>query len=208
MKKRMLSAGLALCLILGLSLPAGAVSNGSPTFSDVPTTHWAYTAIEEMADRGVVSGIGNGKFAPDQDVTPSQFALMLGQLIYPDELDAMPAGYNWWVNAADLLMDKGVFENTTARMYYQKGIWDEEIMNAPMNRYDMAQMMYGILKAEGVDMPSESELKATASKIADYAQIPDQYACLTGSDCICKDDLRCVFLPFLFQLLTLLTLGL
>ena len=138
MKKRMLSAGLALCLILGLSLPTGAVSNGRPTFSDVPTTHWAYTAIEEMADRGVVSGIGNGKFAPDQDVTPSQFALMLGQLIYPDELDAMPAGYNWWVNAADLLMDKGVFENTTARMYYQKGIWDEEIMNAPMNRYDMA----------------------------------------------------------------------
>ena len=61
-----------------------------------------------------------------------------------------------------------------------------------MNRYDMAQTMYGLLKAEGVPMPSADELLATTQRIADFNTIPAQYTdavknmyhlgCLAGVD--------------------------
>lgn len=58
MKNRILSAALALCLCLGLAVPALAAG---PTFTDVPASHWAYDAIEDMSSRGVVAGFGNGQ---------------------------------------------------------------------------------------------------------------------------------------------------
>ena len=189
-KKRI---SLLLVAAMLISIFAGIFATTSkPTFTDVPTNHWAYDAIEDMSGRGVVSGYGNGKFGPNDNVTPAQFSIMLSRLFYNDELNAMPAGYSWWVSAANLLMDKGVFENTTAGVNCEKGIWDDDIMNAPMNRYDMAQMMYGVLKAKGVELPGESELAATVERIADYKDIPSRYVdavtamytigCLAGVD--------------------------
>ena len=66
MKNRILSAALALCLCLGLAVPALAAG---PTFTDVPASHWAYDAIEDMSSRGVVAGFGNGRFGPGVNVT-------------------------------------------------------------------------------------------------------------------------------------------
>lgn len=193
MKTNKQRISLLLAAVMLISIFAGIFATTSkPTFTDVPTNHWAYDAIEDMSGRGVVSGYGNGKFGPNDNVTPAQFSIMLSRLFYNDELNAMPAGYSWWVSAANLLMDKGVFENTTAGVNCEKGIWDDDIMNAPMNRYDMAQMMYGVLKAKGVELPGESELAATAERIADYKDIPSRYVdavtamytigCLAGVD--------------------------
>lgn len=195
MKTNKQRISLLLAAVMLISIFAGIFATTSkPTFTDVPTNHWAYDAIEDMSGRGVVSGYGNGKFGPNDNVTPAQFSIMLSRLFYNDELNAMPAGYSWWVSAANLLMDKGVFENTTAGVNCEKGIWDDDIMNAPMNRYDMAQMMYGVLKAKGVELPGESELVATAERIADYKDIPSRYVdavtamytigCLAGVDSV------------------------
>lgn len=195
MKTNKQRISLLLVAVMLISIFAGIFATTSkPTFTDVPTNHWAYDAIEDMSGRGVVSGYGNGKFGPNDNVTPAQFSIMLSRLFYNDELNAMPAGYSWWVSAANLLMDKGVFENTTAGVNCEKGIWDDDIMNAPMNRYDMAQMMYGVLKAKGVELPGESELAATAERIADYKDIPSRYVdavtamytigCLAGVDSV------------------------
>lgn len=183
---------LILSVVMMLSVSPMASATRSPTFSDVPTNHWAYAAIEDMAARGVVSGIGGGKFAPDNQVSPAQFSVMLGRLFFNDEMNTRPAGDYWWQAAAEILMDHGVLDGTTAKMYYEKGIWDEAIMNAPMNRYDMAQMMYGCLKAKNITMPSKAELDATRGKIGDYNSIPAGYVdavvtmytlgCLAGVD--------------------------
>ncbi|ERI76227.1 hypothetical protein HMPREF0239_02217 [Clostridium sp. ATCC BAA-442] len=55
MKKEVTALSLALALSLGLTAPAYAAG---ATFTDVPAEHWAYSAVEEMASRGVVSGVG------------------------------------------------------------------------------------------------------------------------------------------------------
>ena len=103
MKKRILSAALALCLCLGLAGPAWAAG---PTFTDVPASHWAYDAIEDMSSRGVVAGFGNGRFGPGVNVTTAQFSVMLARLFYNDEMSEMPADEAWFRNAITLLAGK------------------------------------------------------------------------------------------------------
>ena len=185
MKNRILSVALALCLCLGLAVPAWAAG---PTFTDVPASHWAYDAIEDMSSRGVVAGFGNGRFGPGVNVTTAQFSVMLARLFYNDEMSEMPADEAWFRNAITLLAGKGVLDNTSAALKN----YDANSVSAPMNRYDMAQTMYGLLKAEGVPMPSADELLATPQRIADFNTIPAQYTdavknmyhlgCLAGVD--------------------------
>lgn len=46
-------------------------------FKDVPETHWAYKAIEELAEMGIINGYEDGTFKPDDAVTRAEVATML-----------------------------------------------------------------------------------------------------------------------------------
>ena len=84
MKNRILSAALALCLCLGLAVPAWAAG---PAFSDVPESHWSHSYVEKAAENGWVSGVGNGLYGVDKQVTYGELALMLGRSVYPELID-------------------------------------------------------------------------------------------------------------------------
>ncbi|MBU5435328.1 CAP domain-containing protein [Pseudoflavonifractor sp. MSJ-37] len=173
MNKHILPTTLALGLCLGLMLPTAAAGQ---TFRDVPSTHWASQPIGTMAAKGIVTGIGDGRFAPGDPVSTAQFCVMVGKLFYADELSRWDGGsYTWWDKYADVLMDAGALDQTTALAYYEKGIWDEDIMNAPMSRYDMAQIMYDVLKSKGLDLPDSAKIQTAASKLADFSAVPEQY---------------------------------
>ena len=49
----------------------------SGTFKDVPAGEWYTKAVEWMAERGIVSGVGNGKFDPESPITREQMATIL-----------------------------------------------------------------------------------------------------------------------------------
>ncbi|NBI30575.1 S-layer homology domain-containing protein [Chengkuizengella marina] len=49
----------------------------TPTFSDVYKERWSYKYVEASVDAGIIEGIGNGKFAPKDNVTLQEFAKML-----------------------------------------------------------------------------------------------------------------------------------
>ena len=55
----------ALCLIVSLAAALALLAPASAaSFRDVPSTHWAYGAISEMQEAGLVNGVGNGSFDP------------------------------------------------------------------------------------------------------------------------------------------------
>ncbi|MDW7673284.1 MAG: S-layer homology domain-containing protein [Bacillota bacterium] len=65
-------------------------------FSDVPASHWASDAIAYAAANGIVVGMGDGTFAPDNKVTYAQVVTMLVRVLgYGPEADklAWPTGY-------------------------------------------------------------------------------------------------------------------
>ena len=60
----------------------GSLSNNSSVtdkndFVDIENYQWAKEAIKALADKGIVSGTGNGKFSPEQYVTREQLVKMV-----------------------------------------------------------------------------------------------------------------------------------
>jgi len=63
----------ALANLEGVDLPEVATSR----FVDVPVSTWYAPAVEWAASVGLVNGVGNGRFAPEDNITREQMALML-----------------------------------------------------------------------------------------------------------------------------------
>lgn len=86
MKKLHQLLGAILCLAALISVTAPYASAENPaSYTDVPTTHWASTYIERCVSKGIVSGMGGGKFEPDNNLTRAQFITMLVNAFYKDE---------------------------------------------------------------------------------------------------------------------------
>lgn len=49
----------------------------TPSFSDVPRSHWAYKEIMEMAEKGIIKGYDNRTFRPNNQVTRAEFAKIM-----------------------------------------------------------------------------------------------------------------------------------
>lgn len=67
----------------------------TPTFSDVGSSYWAYTAIETAYSYGVITGFPDGTFRPDRLITRGQMAKMV----------AVAAGFNDNVSIRNPLYD-------------------------------------------------------------------------------------------------------
>lgn len=76
--KRALALFLVLLLTVGL-LPAQGVTQAGERFTDTQN-HWARTAIETWAERGIVSGYG-GMFRPDAPITRAEMAQITVNLL-------------------------------------------------------------------------------------------------------------------------------
>ncbi|MDB5052642.1 MAG: glycoside hydrolase [Bacilli bacterium] len=50
-------------------------------YTDVPSNYWAYDSIAAMQQKGFISGIGNGLFAPDEPMTREQMCTLLVQAL-------------------------------------------------------------------------------------------------------------------------------
>lgn len=46
-------------------------------FHDVPKNHWSFTAVQSLAEMGVLSGVEPGTFAPEESVSREQFIKMI-----------------------------------------------------------------------------------------------------------------------------------
>lgn len=95
--RRISACALSLTLSASMILPAGAVGN---TFSDVPQDHWANPYVEAMTQKGVVTGVGNGRFNPDGNLSTAEFAVMLTQAFCPEAVagpeEGAPGGNPIW----------------------------------------------------------------------------------------------------------------
>ena len=72
-------AFLGLCLAGMLFL-----CTGFTTFSDVSVNSPYYQAVEYLADAGIVSGCGNGIYAPDRTLTGGEYATILARALRVD----------------------------------------------------------------------------------------------------------------------------
>lgn len=156
MKTRRLVTG-AVSIALALTMVSTSAFAASVKFTDVPSDHWASSFISEMADKGVMSGVGNNKFSPSSTLTGAEFVTMIVRQFYEDKIGA--SGDMWYSAFMDVAEKEGILSGT--------GITAE----GTISRYDMAQLMYNVLKAQGI---TTSPLSDT-SKVADWSSVPSGY---------------------------------
>lgn len=68
--------GISLCILILLSTILVNADNNT-YFSDLDQNHWAYDAVIDMVDKGIIKGFDDGTFRPDEPVTREQFAKIL-----------------------------------------------------------------------------------------------------------------------------------
>lgn len=204
--KKIVSLTLAATMALSMLVSAHAAS---PTFTDVPATHWAYSFIEQAAADGIVAGVGNGKFNPSGTVSNAEFCTMTARLLLDDLVEANIESYNnrnevwyitsparmytnedkWWAPYLVSLHTAQALDGLT--LTEQGGTyrdrWDISVVESGISRYDMAQLIYNLMNSyrDVLDKPSDSAIKAAKSGISDWNSIPAKYqdavaACYAG----------------------------
>ena len=71
---------------------AGRPEAGKNPFTDVPAEQWYTEAVTWAAENGVVSGVGNGRFAPNGNITREQMASILFRYAKLTGLDTSKRG--------------------------------------------------------------------------------------------------------------------
>ncbi len=150
--------------ITSLSLIGGALlyTNGSDVraaeagvFSDVPTSHWSYPAIKDLASKNILSGYGNGIFGFGDVATREQVAALVYRVMLPNRQGGTFSSNN----ALYVLKDGSKFNNPYGDINQNSTMFPEEILmltnagvftgdekgnfrpKAPVSRAEMAQIL-------------------------------------------------------------------
>ena len=104
---------------------------GTDVFNDVPL--WAQGYVNLAASLGIVAGVGDGKFAPNEPVTTAQAALMICRALGYFQTDAEFAK-GWMLAATERGTKIGLYKDLTGLS-----------ATAGLTRNDVAQMVFNAL---------------------------------------------------------------
>ena len=168
------------------------------SFSDVPSSHWAYNYIEEAVEKGFVNGVGSGKYDPNGQISNAQFITMMTRAFAKDKLPQSnsnsSASSQWWEPYLKTAYDNRFLNGMTAGAAMQSGSSAQlrTVAEQPINRFDMAEAIQNMMNRLGVKKPSSDKISETRSAIPDYKNIPSAHqqaveiayssGCLTGID--------------------------
>ena len=166
----------SLALALGLCTLTAGASAASVTFSDVPSRYWGYSHITKAASNGLVSGLGDGRYGPEEKLSNAHFVTMICGMFYEDEVSAQGSSSDWWRPYLNAAYSAGILKGTqAAQQRASAGDWSASVANAMISRYDMAQIMYHVAVDQGFEDPSAASLAYASARIRDFSSIPSNY---------------------------------
>ena len=141
----------------------------APDFLDVNEEDWFYDAVAHAVGAGLMSGISEDKFAPNNTLTRAMVAQILYSLEGKPSLSASNLSYpytdvdsqSWYPDAVYWVRMKG----------YLTGYSDEQFgPNDPVTRQQLAQILYKYAKTQGYDITSGGMV---LQEYSDYDAIAD-----------------------------------
>ena len=117
----------ATMLLRAMGKETEAAVGQTQTFSDVLSSHWGFGAVENAYSLGLIKGMGENIFAPDEPVTAVQFATMVLRA-------GNEAEFNW-EEAINILIEKGIIteENSKTMDFFTRGDMAKIIYEARNN---------------------------------------------------------------------------
>ena len=119
--------------------------NPANTFVDVAKDYWAVSYIAYCAKQGIISGVGNNKYAPESKLTGIQFLKMVLVTLGYDAKEEGLVGTSWKVNVLKLARAAGLTDVLGKKYDY----------DAELTRDAAAQIMLNALNAKTVSYGQE-----------------------------------------------------
>lgn len=143
--------------------PTPVVPEG--TFSDIANVEWAKESIEALAEMGVLSGKGDGKFAPDDSVTREEFVKIIVAAFELEDTDAecdfVDVSKDSWSYSFIASANKlGIVSGDGASFNPKSGI----------SRQDMAVIIHRVFEYLGAEIKGDAIAFDDNSEISDYAK--------------------------------------
>ncbi len=163
MFKKILTLLLTFTIILSFNL-----AYARELFLDVPEDDWAAPFIYNLADRGIVSGYGDGYFGRNNDVLRCEYAKMLV------EISKTPINQSSFSPYADVPVNEWYFPYVTSSLSYMTGYQTSEGIlyfdpEAPASR---EVVTVAIVKALNLDVSKETTANQfLAEKFSDWENI-------------------------------------
>ena len=139
MKRRVISAALALCMMLTL-LSGTALAAGQHPFTDVPQSHWANEAVGYVYENDLMNGVSATMFQPGGSLTRAMFVTILGRMAGAEEESGesgfadVPAG-SWYAPYVNWAAANGIVNGTSATTFDPSGQITREQLAAILYRY-------------------------------------------------------------------------
>ncbi len=126
---------------------------GGTAFTDLPTSHWAYSSVQKMQAKGIVKGYPDGSFGPSKTVTYGEFIKMAVVAVKgTDDITNAKDATHWASGYYKYAIENGIFHS---------GQIAEKQLGSTIPREDMA-----LICANAANL-SEVNMKEVADKIPD-----------------------------------------
>ncbi len=128
------------------------------TFSDVNNNDWFYSVVNELSDKGIISGYEDNTFKPQKAVSYAEFLTLLNNSIGEKQSPDYKNSEEWYKPTFDYLKQKGVITNI-------------QNPNAEITRNEMAKYL-----SLGLEKLKNQKIDTTApTSIKDFSNIPAEY---------------------------------
>ena len=184
-----------LAMAAAAALAAGASAFAANPFSDVSTSDWAYQAVSDLSDQGIVEGYPDGTFKGQTNITRYEMAQIVARLMakedqynaeqratidklaaeYADELDSLG------VRVSNLEKKVGnISWSGDARMRFQDLDTDDDVYKARVRLNMTAQVndqvkVIGRFKTEAT-LTDDSDAKTTMDRLHVLWQPTDRFS--------------------------------
>ena len=134
------------------------------TFSDVNNNDWFYSVVNELSDKGIISGYEDNTFKPQKAVSYAEFLTLQNNSIGEKQSPDYKNSEEWYKPTFDYLKNKGVIANIANP-------------NAEITRNEMAKYLsLGLEKLKNQKIDT-----TTPASIKDFDSIPNEYKDLVAS---------------------------
>ena len=135
-------------------------------FADLENCAWAHEAIMNLKTKGIISGVSENEFAPNDTVTREQFVKMIILALGENDASA-DCGFDdvdktaWYCSFVAAAVNKGIIT----------GISEKEFgVGRSISRQDMACMVYRALSYKGMTFDDKNTDFNDFDEITDYAK--------------------------------------
>lgn len=134
------------------------------TFSDVNNNDWFYSVVNELSDKGIISGYEDNTFKPQKSVSYAEFLTLLNNSIGEKQSPDYKNSEEWYKPTFDYLKNKGVIANIANP-------------NKEISRNEMAKYL-----SRGLEKLKNQKLDTTEpTSIKDFDSLPNEYKDLVAS---------------------------